>query len=164
MPVYNAPTESITVSNIAYVPYSGSISGTPLQLARDFLSDWYGDYLFFRFSDVDYVLILPDSSAQVTVTDSSYVVDGNFSVFEIEQVSGVTGYSGTTYSTLYYTPSISSLTILNSNHLLMYSNAEGYAKLQEGGVYFEYAQTCILCGAIVFCLLGRIFKRVLPAS
>ena len=163
MSVYNAPAESITVSGVAYAPYSGSISGTPLQLAQNFMADQWGDYCFFRYSDLDYVLILPDRSATVTVTDASYVVDGAFSVFEIEMVYGQNSYNNT-YTTFYYTPDFEDITILNTDHLTMYSNAGGYPKLQDGGVYFEFAQTCIICGVIVFLLIDRIFKRVLPAS
>ena len=38
--------------------YSGSVSGTPLQVARDYLEGWFGDYFFCRLDDDSYVLIM----------------------------------------------------------------------------------------------------------
>lgn len=137
----------------------GTYTDTVVQVARDILTDYTGEYILFQtvpFSGYDqsFELILCDR------LDAS----GNFDFFE--------AYADTFYSVVlnvdedgkihyWYIPSQSAvIEISNSSRSLIYSSLPHTPQLVEGGVKYAFLQSAIMCGCIVFYFLGRIFRRV----
>lgn len=53
-----------------------------LQIAKDFVSGYFGEYLFFQYSQDDYVLIY-DTDISIDETTGNFITGDSFKVFEI---------------------------------------------------------------------------------
>ena len=142
-----------------YQTITATYTDTAVQVARDIVKGYTGEYIFFQttpFSGYEesYELIMCDR------IDMS----GNYNFFEC--------YADTFYSVVlnvdadgalkyWYIPSQANVVeISNSAGALFYSSLEYTPQLVEGGEKYGYLQTCILCGCVLFYLVGRIFRRV----
>lgn len=178
-----------TIVDAPAVVGSGVFDSAAFQVARDLLAGYSGDYLFFRYSSSEYVLAKCDSLTfdgsyyQVPACDwYSIYIDSSMSSVHVSEggtVSGsfggsnsVGGYSGS-YSGgfdltvidppvyhLYYYYDDDGLQVSNANDYLVYSSIKGMPHLIEGGTYYEYAQTALLCVVCMFVLISHIFKHI----
>lgn len=63
---------AIEVEGVQVIPLAGTLPAEAVQLARDLVAGYSGDYLFFQLDEDEYTLILSDS---LTVTESGYSCD-----------------------------------------------------------------------------------------
>ena len=167
----------------------GVLDSQAVSIARDLLAGYSGDYIFFGYSSSEYVLakcdsisfngnsfVLPASDWYSIYIDSS---SHSVSVSEGGSVSGSFGgantaggfsgsYSGSFDLTvidppvyhLYYYYDDDGLEVANPNSYIVYSSIKGMPHLIDGGDYYAFAQTAILCCVCLFLLISRIFKHV----
>lgn len=131
--------------------YSGQVSGTPLQVARDYLEGFAGDYFFCRLDDDSYILLMAGD------IDESSMVASECKIVEINQIPNQIGFQGgyeiqTGYS--------SSINISNNNHYLAYSSLDDYPDLVEGVDNYGFAQTVLLLALLFYLCISSIFKHV----
>lgn len=98
--VVNFPAILIVSELLPVVPVAGALPGEAVQLARDLVAGYSGDYLFFQYDEDEYTLILSDA---ITETAEGYTCDG-FQWFDIHVMQNVeTSYrnnSGTLSGTI----------------------------------------------------------------
>lgn len=134
---------------MTYNVYQGTIATQPLQYARDWLSGYRGEYLFFRGGEDEYYLVRGDidfdtlscSDARVDLIYYAYT-DRNGRYYEIATFEHET------------------VSINNSSHVLMYASDSRYPHLISGGEF--YALAALLFVSVGFCSLAfsRIFGMV----
>lgn len=142
------PTGTITQTQTVY---SGTISATPLQIARDFLEGYTGDYYFFRAAEDGYILVLTDNWDM----DSMSCSDCDLFLIAYDRYSG--GLS--TYFSYYY-QDFGALTVSNPNYYLAYGSAEGLPHLVEGVENYAFAQILLLVSMCLFCFVDRVFRHI----
>lgn len=130
--------------------YSGSVSGTPLQVARDYLEGWYGDYFFCRLDDDSYCLIMAGE-----IDDNFYATDCE--IVEINQIPNQMGFNAGYEIQVGYS---SGVQITNNNHYLAYSSEADYPHLLEGGENYGFAQVVLLLVILFYNVFYNIFKHV----
>lgn len=179
-----------TTVDISASVYSGVIDSGAVQIARDLLAGYSDNYLFFQFADGKYCLILSDDisyddSGNIIVPQSDWYgiqvqkSSHSVAVQESGSASGSYGgfnssggYSGTysgsfslqaaddpVYSLFYYHDT-DGVTIVNSQNYLIYGSLQELPHLIEGGTYYAFAQTAIICIICLFVLVDRIFRHV----
>ncbi|MBQ8921416.1 MAG: hypothetical protein IJ060_04550 [Oscillospiraceae bacterium] len=130
--------------------YSGSVSGTPLQVARDYLEGWYGDYFFCRLDDDSYILIMAGE-----IDDNMYATD--CSIVEINAIPNQIGFAGGYEIQSGYS---SGIQISNPNHYLAYSSEPDYPKLVEGGENYGFATVVLLLVILFYNVFCSIYKHI----
>lgn len=178
-----------TIVDIYTVVGSGVTDFQAVDIARSLLAGYSGNYFFFQYSDDEYVLALCDNISfvngkYVLPAADWYAITADYSTSTVavqESGSASGGYggynSGGTYSGsysgsfslqaadppvyhLFYYHDEDGVEVGNPNNYLVYSSMEGMPHLIEGGTYYAYAQTAILCVICLFVLCSRIFKHV----
>lgn len=151
---------STVVQSGTCTTYFGTISSTYSQYARDYLAGYSGEYYFFRYDENEYVLLLFDDYDLITSSVGWSVSVESPEVVVFDRVQQADGYQ--TY-TAYRQTSASyegSFTVNNSSGIVSYASFDDFPHLIEGSVYYDYAQTALICSVIVFCLIDRIFKHI----
>lgn len=136
--------------------YTGTFSSTAVQLARDSLAGFTGDYLFIQDDQNHYILLLSDdltiSGFTFTALDAQAVV--------IEYVPSSYPSSDPAHYTYQVYSGYGDAVYTCSSSDLCYSSVGSYPRLIEGGVYYEAFQSYLLVACCVFVLIDRIFRRV----
>lgn len=175
---------SVSVNGSLYIPASAGVSSDIIQIARDCVAGYSGDYVLFSYSDSETVLVLSDSMIFENGTFSADtftaydIVSENQYQSVVRSVSGrlvsvgtnpeISDFTGSvddervldTVYTLYYDSFDSAISISNSNHAVVYSSFDGFAHLQDTSSYFLYYISFILSLFGVSCLIWSIFKKV----
>lgn len=116
-------------------------------------SDWYD-------------ITITENSSTVTVYESGTASGGFGGYQNAGQFSG--NYSGSfpvtvrepsSYQIFYYHDA-DGVELENPNNYAVFSSMSDTPKLIEGGTYYAFAQTAILCVLCLFVLFDRIFKHV----
>ncbi len=107
--------------------YEGTISSTFYSIAEEIPISPLDDYVFFRSTQYNYVLLVGD--IEYSRNKFSLVSDGK--IYTITQASG-TGYSSSHYK--YTVSDVSSYTV-NTNGILVYSNLGGYPDLYKDEIF-----------------------------
>ena len=145
-----------------------------IQIMRDRLSGFQGDYYFFQV-DLDTYVLLTDfedlSVSGYTVSASSvnvYEVDlslGND--YSLGKFSGsgsdVGAFSGSLTNNIYlysFSYTLHNISIQNDLDVMSYSSFDNSAHLREGSDYYAFAEIFLLCIVCVFVLCDLIFRRV----
>lgn len=134
-----------------YTVWSGSISGTPLQLARDLMAGCTDDYYFCRTGEYEYILVTCSD------WDVSALIGDDCTVHIIRQLTGY-GYNNGGYSLT--TISADSVSISNQQNYIAYSSSEGFPHLIEGGELYAFSEILLLGICCCFFLADRIFRHV----
>lgn len=182
------PVQYQTITGTSVAVRSGQMTVDVVQLARDALEAFTGDYFFFQYTDTEYVLLMSDN---MTYSDGTLTAEGFDAIIFVydEQVNtqswtssgsqsgsawgnqGGMQYNGS-YSGSVYVPvadrtyyqwlysSEDTLTVTNTNHYLTYGSAENLPHLRKGIENYAWMQTALFIGFCIFCLADRIFRRV----
>lgn len=138
--------------------HTGVISSTALQIARDCLAGYWGDYAFYCSSENTYDLV---KFSEYTEENGTYNFSGSgLSLVRIVYRPADWQQNIQTDYFVYYASPIS-VTFENPDSELMYSSLADFPKLQEGGDYLAFSTFTVLCVACFFCLFARIFRNVL---
>lgn len=106
-------------------------------------------------------MLLFDNFELVSVGSGWSVVVESPEVVVFDRVQQIDGYQ--TYTAYRQTSATydGSFTVNNYDGLVSYASFENFPHLIEGVVYYEYAQTAIMCVCCFFVLIQRIFKHIL---
>lgn len=133
--------------------YSGNISGTPLQIAKDYLEGYTGDYLFARLDDDSYILILAGD-----IDDAGLCSDCD--IFEINAVPYSVGYQG---GYEIQSGHSSSIQVYNANNYLVYSSEVGFPHLitrEEGVESYAFASIVLSLVLLFYLCYMSIYKHI----
>lgn len=158
----------------------GTYDSGALEVARDCLQGYSGDYFMFQYSDTVYLLVLCEDDYSYSTT--GYFTASNPVVIQIEAVTNtsvkshtVSGtFSGSVYdrfSGSYYTDETetayfctsfqaSGIQVTNPRQFLTYGSFDHMPHLIEGVENYAYFQTLLFVCVILFSLVDRIFRRV----
>lgn len=173
----SAPSITLTSVNVQTMQKDDAV----MDIARDYLEGYYGDYYFFQYAIGDYVLLYDLENA---VIDADGMTADACQVVEIKVASGLplivdeyqinlldvgtdaaiyrgsarqTHYTNSYKSyTAYYPNSIS----VSRNDNVCYSSAENYPHLIEGVQNYAFAGFILAVGIIIFRLADRLFRRI----
>lgn len=166
-------------------PYSYVMPSEVVQIAKDCVAGYSGEYFLFQYDADEWVLVLPDS---LTVGESVLDCDG-FSAYDIQYVQNsatvqndISGnlvgfeegaaaehFSGSyevtearpSFYRLYYDEfEESELHVSTSEHAIIYASVKGYASLHDASAHYDFASVLLLSGMIVFYFINSIFKKV----
>lgn len=166
-------------------PYSYVLPSEVVQIARDCVAGYAGDYFLFQFDADEWVIILSDA---LTVGASSfdcegfdaYVIQyvqntvtvqndisGNLVGFEegaaAEHFSGsyeVTESCPSFYRLFYDEFEEKELHVSTAEHAIIYASVKGYASLHDASAHYDFASVLLLSGMIVFYFINSIFGKV----
>lgn len=166
-------------------PYSYTLPGEVLQIARDCVSGYSGDYFLFQYDADEYVLVLSDSLEQAesafncesfSAYDIQYVentvtvqrsISGNLVGFEdgaaAEHFSGsfdAVEQRPSFYRLFYDTFEDTELHVSTADHAILYASVNGYASLHDASSHYGFATVVILSGMVMFYLINSIFRKV----
>lgn len=133
--------------------YSGNISGTPLQIAKDYLEGYTGDYLFARLDDDSYILIMAGD-----ISDSGLCTDCD--IYEINSVPYSVGFQG---GYAVQSGHSSSIQVYNQNDYLVYSSEVGYPHLitrEEGVETYAFASIVLAFVLLFYLCYMSIYKHI----
>lgn len=148
-----------------------------VQIARDLVAGYRGDYYFFPLTASQYCLLtdfeevifqngtLSASSARaykISVGTAAGIPIYSYSVLDTQTPPEKTG-SGSIYSNDVVSFEVSSETgiqITNTHNTLVYGSFDGLPHLQPGGDMYAYAGIFLGCTVCVFCLVDIIFRRI----
>lgn len=164
-----ALTDGSAVGTVAYV-YRQDVYNA----ARDLVSDYRGDYVFCELAGSKYVIcyditglaingnLITFDSATVYQLDVGRTVENRENRFDgtitgLGSFSGRVGSDDCLFSSTY---SVSSITISNQDDSIVYCNKQGFPKLHEGVIYYDFAEVLLLCTCCVFVLFDLIFRRI----
>lgn len=182
------PVNHQTITQTSVSVRSGHFTADLVQLARDALNGYSGDYYFFQYTDTEFVLLMSDdmeyTDGTLTVNEFSaidFVYDEQLNTVSYSESGSVNGsawgtpggmqYNGSYNGSLYvpvadrtyyqwFYSSDQTLTVSNAGHYLTYGSFEGLPHLREGIENYAWMQTALIIGICVFCLADRIFRRV----
>lgn len=170
---------------VLFQPYSYSLPSEVVQIARDCVVGFSGDYFLFQYDSDEYVLILTDllESAEgafncegfqfydiqyvENVQTVSHDISGNLVGFE--EGASAQHFSGDyevsealpSYFRLYHDEYDDvSLHVSTADHAIIYASLSGYASLHDSSSYFGSATVMLLSGFAVFYLIHSIFNKV----
>lgn len=132
-----------------YTVYDSNFSSTVTQIARDWLSGYTGEYLFFRASQDEYYLIRGDIDFD-TLSGSDCRIDLIFSAFNANHGSY---YQLETFEN-------QTFTLSNPSDCLLYGSDSRYPHLIEGGDVYGFSILCVLTVAFIFSLFDRVFRKI----
>lgn len=140
---------SLSVSADSFSTFDGNISSTALSYFRDVDIPFFSDYVVWRDGDYSYKMFVSDS---LELSGSGFIADSG----TLYNWYTLGNYNNTQH---YIHSDISSFSLTNNNHFIVYSSLGTYAKLDKGGNY-DKLQIFILFTAVIFGLIGIIFKCV----
>ena len=132
-----------------YTVYEGSYGSAPLQIARDWLSGYTGEYLFFCASADEYYLVRGDLDFD-TLSGSGCRVDLIFSAFNANHGAY---WQIETFDN-------QDVSISNPSDCLVYSSDARYPSLIDGGDIYAFTLVCVVIVSGLFRLFDRVFRRL----
>lgn len=137
------------------IPYTGVYQSQALTLARDYISGYSGDYLFFRTAEDTYVLVMSkDWDYDALTTDSAKII--TLQHIPRDYVQDIPE------NWLYFVQTDVSFSFQNVGSVF-YGSFDGLPHLEDGGAYYGAFLSQILISAFVFVLCVRIFRSVMRA-
>lgn len=143
--------------------------------AKDFLSGYRGEYLFYQTSSKTYILLydLEDFSFQndafVASSAKVYQFDVGAGYSRVAyRLSGTSGLGQLTgdlivsdglYATKFDAGTVS-VSFSATDHGMVYSSSEGFADLIEGSEFYAFAEILLIASCAVFVLCDMLFRRV----
>lgn len=170
------------VSSLTSVSVSTAVyDDTAVQIARDFLQGYSGEYFFFQYSPTTYVLLydfdnavkLPTSfscnsasvfeinvSTGLPLVNTVYSINGTLVGTE-EQVLSATAQNSK-YTNLYksYSYAYDSPISITLNDYVSYSSYPGSPHLIQGVENYAFFAVCLFVGFCIFRLCDRLFRRI----
>lgn len=140
---------SFSVHADSFTTYDGNISSSALSYFRDVDIPFFSDYVVWRDGDYSYKMFVSDS---LELNGSGFISDSG--TLYNWYTSG--NYNNTQH---YIHSDISSFSLSNNNHYIVYSSLGTYAKLDKG-VNYDKLQLFTLFTSVFFVLIGIIFKHV----
>jgi len=179
---------ALIISQEEYVlqrPYSYTLPFEVVQIAKDCVAGYSGEYFLFQYDLDEYVLVLSDA---LTVGASAFDCDG-FSVYVIQYVQNsatvqndisgnlvgfeegaaaehfsgsyeVTEARSSFYRLFYDEFEEKELHVSTAEHAIIYASVKGYASLHDASAHYDFATVLLLSGMIVFYFMNSIFKKV----
>lgn len=132
-----------------YTVYPAQIGATPLQYARDWVSGYTGEYIFFRASQDEYYLIRGDIDFD-TLSGSDCRIDLIYAAFSAN--------SGSYYQIETFEGE--DFTLSNPNDCIIYGSDDLYPSLISGGDKYVFSVLVALCIGFCFCLFDRVLRRL----
>lgn len=134
---------------MTYSVYPSTIGTQPLQYARDWLTGYRGEYLFFRGGEDEYYIIRGDIDFE-TMTCPDARVDLIY-------------YAYSDRNGRYYqiaTFEHQDVTVSGSAGMLLYASDEKFPHLISGGEFYVFQTVCLLVFGFVLCAFNAVFRLV----
>lgn len=141
----------------ASTPYQGQIQDTYINMFERVVSDLsiFDNYVFWRSGQYQYTLL----SGDLSVANGVFTVSGgDLYVVDLVQYNSGSWDSGSYYV---YTHTENIDYTFDSLGYLVYSDLQGYPKLEGRGISYEFITAFLLLCTIIGTLVWRIFKFVL---
>lgn len=138
-------------------PYEGTISDTYKSIFEDTVADIsiFDNYVFWRSGEFQYSMLAGDI---VEENGTFSVAGGDMYVLDIITLDS-TGWTSNSYHRFSHYMDIDYT--LSSDNFLVYSDINGYPKLEERGITYEFITAFLVLCTIIGTLVWRIFKFVL---
>ena len=148
---------AIAIPIQASTPYQGTISDSYKYIFEDVVSDLsiFDNYVFWRSGQYQYSLL----SGDLSVENGVFTVSGGdlYVVDLVQYNSG--GWDSGSYHVYTHTENIDYT--FDSLGYLVYSDLQGYPKLEGRGISYEFITAFLLLCTIIGTLVWRLFKFVL---
>lgn len=132
-----------------YTVYDSSYSSSAVQIGRDWLSGYTGEYLFFRASQDEYYLIRGDIDFD-NLSGSDCRIDLIFSAFNANHGAY---WQIETFDN-------QSFTLSNPSDCLVYGSDSAFPHLIDGGDIYGLTILAVLVVSALFRLFERVFHRL----